>query len=149
MFKFVQSNSVIFVYFILKLDDGLMVEFICNNGKLVLFCFGDILFFEGLEQQFLGLKEGEKKVFLLEFDVVFGVFSLDLIQYFLCCEFMVVGELEVGVIMFFIVMDGSEMSGVICEINGDLIIVDFNYLLVGYIVYFDIEVLEIDLVLEV
>lgn len=50
--------------------------------------------------------------------------------------------------MFFIVMDGSEMSGVICEVNGDFIIVDFNYLLVGCIVYFDIEVLEIDLVLE-
>lgn len=62
---------------------------------------------------------------------------------------MDVGELEIGVIMFFIVMDGSEMSGVICEINGDFIIVDFNYLLVGQIVYFHIEVLEIDLVLEV
>lgn len=61
---------------------------------------------------------------------------------------MDVGELEIGVIMFFIVMDGSEMFGVIREINGDFIIVDFNYSLVGQIVYFDIEVLEIDSVLE-
>ena len=38
--------------------------------------------------------------------------------------------------------------GVIREINGDSITVDFNHPLAGRTVHFDIEVLEIDPVLE-
>ncbi|STM08320.1 FkbB-type 16 kD peptidyl-prolyl cis-trans isomerase [Escherichia coli] len=36
------------------------------------------------------------------------------------------GEPEIGAIMLFTAMDGSEMPGVIREINGDSITVDFN-----------------------
>lgn len=54
------------------------------------------------------------------------------------------GEPEIGAIMLFTAMDGSEMPGVIREINGDSITVDFNHPLAGQTVHFDIEVLEID-----
>ena len=50
--------------------------------------------------------------------------------------------------MLFTAMDGSEMPGVIREINGDSITVDFNHPLAGQTVHFDIEVLEIDPALE-
>lgn len=50
--------------------------------------------------------------------------------------------------MLFTAMDGNEMFGVIREINSDSIIIDFNHPMSGRIVHFDIEVLEIDLVLE-
>ncbi|EFI6268401.1 FKBP-type peptidyl-prolyl cis-trans isomerase, partial [Escherichia coli] len=58
------------------------------------------------------------------------------------------GEPEIGAIMLFTAMDGSEMPGVIREINGDSITVDFNHPLAGQTVHFDIEVLEIDPALE-
>lgn len=74
--------------------------------------------------------------------------SPDLIQYFSRREFMDAGEPEIGAIMLFTAMDGSEMPGVIREINGDSITVDFNHPLAGRTVHFDIEVLEIDPVLE-
>ena len=101
-----------------------------------------------LEQQLLGLKEGEKKAFSLEPDAAFGVPSPDLIQYFSRREFMDAGEPEIGAIMLFTAMDGSEMPGVIREINGDSITVDFNHPLAGRTVHFDVEVLEIDPALE-
>ncbi len=63
-------------------------------------------------------------------------------------EFMDAGEPEIGAIMLFHLMDGSEMPGVIREINGDSITVDFNHPLAGQTVHFDIEVLEIDPALE-
>ncbi len=148
MSKSVQSNSAMLVHFTLKLDDGSTAESTRNNGKPALFRLGDTSLSEGLEQQLLGLKEGEKKTFSLEPDAAFGVPSPDLIQYFSRREFMDAGEPEIGAIMLFTAMDGSEMPGVIREINGDSITVDFNHPLAGRTVHFDVEVLEIDPVLE-
>lgn len=87
MSKSVQSNSAILVHFTLKLDDGSTAESTRNNGKPALFRLGDTSLSEGLEQQLLGLKEGEKKAFSLEPDAAFGVPSPDLIQYFSRREF--------------------------------------------------------------
>ena len=101
-----------------------------------------------LQADKLGLKVGDKTTFSLEPDAAFGVPSPDLIQYFSRREFMDAGEPEIGAIMLFTAMDGSEMPGVIREINGDSITVDFNHPLAGQTVHFDIEVLEIDPALE-
>ena len=135
-------------HFTLKLDDGSTAESTRSNGKPALFRLGDTSLSEGLEQQLLGLKEGEKKAFSLEPDAAFGVPSPDLIQYFSRREFIDAGEPEIGAIMLFTAMDGSEMPGVIREVNGDSITVDFNHPLAGRTVHFDIEVLEIDPALE-
>ena len=150
MSKSVQSNSAVLVHFTLKLDDGsheiIHVDKMCNEcGNCTQFCPS---LSEGLEQQLLGLKEGEKKAFSLEPDAAFGVPSPDLIQYFSRREFIDAGEPELGAIMLFTAMDGSEMPGVIREVNGDSITVDFNHPLAGRTVHFDIEVLEIDPALE-
>ena len=122
MSESVQSNSAVLVHFTLKLDDGTTAESTRNNGKPALFRLGDASLSEGLEQHLLGLKVGDKTTFS--------------------------GEPEIGAIMLFTAMDGSEMPGVIREINGDSITVDFNHPLAGQTVHFDIEVLEIDPALE-
>ncbi|ONG10453.1 hypothetical protein BXT92_10125 [Klebsiella pneumoniae] len=77
MSKSVQSNSAVLVHFTLKLDDGSTAESTRSNGKPALFRLGDTSLSEGLEQQLLGLKEGEKKAFSLEPDAAFGVPSPD------------------------------------------------------------------------
>ena len=61
MSKSVQSNSAVLVHFTLKLDDGSTAESTRNNGKPALFRLGDTSLSEGLEQQLLGRKEGEKQ----------------------------------------------------------------------------------------
>ncbi|MGG7053820.1 FKBP-type peptidyl-prolyl cis-trans isomerase, partial [Salmonella enterica subsp. enterica] len=81
--------------------------------------------------QLLGFKEREKKPFSLEPDAAFGVPSPDLILFFSRREFMAAGEPEVGAILLFTAMDGSEMPGVIRDINVDSITVDFNHPLAG------------------
>lgn len=147
MSKSVQSNSAVLVHFTLKLDDGSTAESTRNNGKPALFRLGDTSLSEGLEQQLLGLKEGEKKAFSLGLTPHLAS-RADLIQYFSRREFIDAGEPEIGAIMLFTAMDGSEMPGVIREVNGDSITVDFNHPLAGRTVHFDIEVLEIDPALE-
>ncbi|QHM73970.1 FKBP-type peptidyl-prolyl cis-trans isomerase [Mixta intestinalis] len=144
----VQRDSAVLLHFTLKLDDGSTAESTRANGKPALFRLGDGSLSEALEAALLGLRVGDKKAFTLEPEAAFGSVSPDLVQYFSRRDFMQAGEPEVGAIMLFTGMDGSEMPGVIREIAGDSITVDFNHPLAGRTVHFDVEVLEIDPALE-
>lgn len=144
----VQHDSAVLVHFTLKLADGSTAESTRNNGKPALFSLGDGSLSSGLEAQLIGLKVGDKKAFSLTADDAFGSISPDLIQYFSRRDFTEAGEPEIGAIMLFSGMDGNEMPGVIREISGDSITVDFNHPLAGQTIHFDVEVLEIDPTLE-
>ncbi|KQN58070.1 FKBP-type peptidyl-prolyl cis-trans isomerase [Erwinia sp. Leaf53] len=144
----VQRDSAVLVHFTLKLADGSTAESTRSNGKPALFRLGDGSLSDGLESQLVGMKVGDKHAFALPPEDAFGGISPDLIQYFSRRDFVQAGEPEIGAIMLFSGMDGNEMPGVIREISGDSITVDFNHPLAGQTIHFDIEVLEIDPVLE-
>ncbi len=150
MTESVQSHSAVLVHFTLKLEDGSTAESTSASGKPALFRLGDGSGSrgDGLKEQLTGLKTGEKKSFTLAPEEAFGAVSPDLIQYFSRRDFMETGEPESGTIMLFSGMDGSEMPGVIREIAGDSITVDFNHPLAGQSIQFEVEVLEIDPELE-
>ncbi|CAO95760.1 FKBP-type peptidyl-prolyl cis-trans isomerase [Erwinia tasmaniensis] len=144
----VQSNSAVLVHFTLKLADGSTAESTRNNAKPALFRLGDGSLSPALENHLIGLSVGGKAAFALEAQDAFGSISPDLIQYFSRRDFVDAGEPEIGAIMLFSGMDGNEMPGVIREISGDSITVDFNHPLAGQTIHFDIDVLEIDPHLE-
>ncbi|MCS3433026.1 FKBP-type peptidyl-prolyl cis-trans isomerase [Klebsiella sp. BIGb0407] len=144
----VQQNSAVLVHFILKLEDGSTAESTRSSGKPALFRLGDTSLSPGLEAELIGLTAGEQKSFFLAPESAFGIPSPDMIQYFSRREFAAAGEPVPGAIMLFTGMDGSEMPGVVREVNGDSITVDFNHPLAGQTIHFDIEVLEVDPVLE-
>ncbi|WP_312055350.1 FKBP-type peptidyl-prolyl cis-trans isomerase [Pantoea brenneri] len=148
MSESVQRDSAVLVHFTLKLEDGSTAESTRANGKPALFRLGDGSLSAALEQALLGLTAGETKQFTLAPEEAFGSVSPDLIQYFSRRDFIDAGEPEVGAIMLFTGMGGSEMPGVIREVSGDSITVDFNHPLAGHRVQFDIEVLDIDPALE-
>lgn len=148
MTESVQRDSAVLVHFTLKLEDGSTAESTRANGKPALFRLGDGSLSAALEQALLGLKAGEAKQFTLAPEEAFGGVSPDLIQYFSRRDFIDAGEPEVGAIMLFSGMGGSEMPGVIREVSGDSITVDFNHPLAGHRIQFDVEVLEIDPALE-
>lgn len=148
MSESVQRDSAVLVHFTLKLEDGSTAESTRANGKPALFRLGDGSLSAALEQALLGLKAGETKQFTLAPEEALGSVSPDLIQYFSRRDFIDAGEPEVGAIMLFTGMGGSEMPGVIREVSGDSITVDFNHPLAGHRIQFDIEVLEIDPALE-
>jgi len=148
MSESVQRDSAVLVHFTLKLEDGSTAESTRAHGKPALFRLGDGSLSAALEQALLGLKAGETKQFTLAPEEAFGSVSPDLIQYFSRRDFIDAGEPEVGAIMLFTGMGGSEMPGVIREVSGDSITVDFNHPLAGHRIQFDIEVLEIDPALE-
>ena len=144
----VERDSAVLLHFTLKLEDGSVAESTSASGKPALFRLGDGSLSAALEQELLGLKAGDKHAFTLEPEAAVGAVSPDLIQYFSRRDFINAGEPEIGAIMLFTGMGGSEMPGVIREISGDSITVDFNHPLAGHQVHFDIDVLEVNPALE-
>lgn len=144
----VKNSSAVLVHFTLKLEDGSTAESTRSNGKPALFRLGDGSLSDALENQLLGLVVGDKRNFTLSPESAFGIKIPDLIQFFSRRDFMETGVPEVGVIMLFTAMDGSEQPGIVREVTEDSITVDFNHPLAGQHIDFDIEVLEIDPQLE-
>ncbi|MFC0228772.1 FKBP-type peptidyl-prolyl cis-trans isomerase [Serratia aquatilis] len=140
----VNNNSTLLAHFTLKLADGTTAESTHASGKPALFRLGDGSLSAPLEQQLLGLRAGDKCTFTLQPSAAFGTENPDLVQFFSRRDFTETGVPEVGTIMLFTAMDGSEMPGMVREVADDSITVDFNHPLAGHAVTFDIEVLEID-----
>ncbi|AFH93309.1 TPA: FKBP-type peptidyl-prolyl cis-trans isomerase [Providencia stuartii] len=144
----VQPQSAVLLHFTLKLEDGSTADSSHSQGKPALFSLGDGSLSPELEAQLVGLNVGEKKSFSLPGDTVFGKHNPDLIQYFSLRDFTETGIPEIGTIMLFTAMNGSEMPGVVKSIEGESVTIDFNHPLAEQQITFDIEVLEIDPQLE-
>ncbi|HHR6052720.1 TPA: FKBP-type peptidyl-prolyl cis-trans isomerase [Providencia alcalifaciens] len=144
----IQAQSSVLLNFTLKLEDGSTADSSQAQGKPALFALGNDSLSPELEAQLIGLSEGEKKTFSLAGDKVFGKHNPDLVQYFSLRDFMETGTPEIGTIMLFTAMNGSEMPGVVKAIEGESITVDFNHPLAEQQITFEIEVLEIDPQLE-
>ncbi|WBM61400.1 FKBP-type peptidyl-prolyl cis-trans isomerase [Providencia sp. PROV188] len=139
----IQAQSSVLLHFTLKLEDGSTADSSHAQGKPALFALGNDSLSPELEAQLIGLSEGEKKTFSLAGDTVFGKHNPDLVQYFSLRDFMETGIPEIGTIMLFTGMNGSEMPGVVKAIEGESITVDFNHPLAEQQITFEIEVLEI------
>ncbi|MBF1994316.1 FKBP-type peptidyl-prolyl cis-trans isomerase [Serratia symbiotica] len=138
------AGSAVLVHFTLKLEDGVIADSTRSSGKPALFRLGDGSLSAPLEEQLLGLHAGDTCTFTLPPQAAFGAENPDLIQFFSPRDFTEIGVPEVGTIMLFTAIDGSEMPGVVRAVVEDSITVDFNHPLAGHPVTFDIEVLAID-----
>ncbi|MFE8117834.1 FKBP-type peptidyl-prolyl cis-trans isomerase [Brenneria goodwinii] len=144
MSETVQSNSAVLVHFTLTLEDGSVAESTRENGKPALFRLGDGSLSDELEQHLRGLKRGEKRQFTLPPESAFGLQNPDMIQFFLRRDFALTGVPDVGTIMLFSGIGGTDMPGIVREVAEESVTVDFNHPLAGQSITFDLEVLDID-----
>ncbi|WP_241579249.1 FKBP-type peptidyl-prolyl cis-trans isomerase [Rosenbergiella nectarea] len=144
----VTADSRVVVELILTLSDGSVAESTKVNNKPALLTLGDQSLSPKLEAELLGRAVGSQHKFSLAAEDAFGASNPDLVQYFSRQSFMEAGEPEVGTIMLFSAIDGSEMPGIVREISGDSVTVDFNHPLAGQDITFDIEIIDINPVLE-
>jgi FKBP-type peptidyl-prolyl cis-trans isomerase SlpA len=140
----VGENSEVLMHFILKLDDGSTAESTHLQGKPALFRLGDGSLSDALEQHLLGLRCGDKVSFSLPPESAFGNKSPDLVQFFSESDFLQTGIPDAGTIMMFTAADGSELPGLVQDVNNGSVTVDFNHPLAGQNIHFEIDVLQID-----
>ncbi|CAM3717882.1 FKBP-type peptidyl-prolyl cis-trans isomerase [Vibrio aquimaris] len=138
------QQSAVTLHFTIKLQDGSVADSTYNMGKPAKFVMGDGSLSENFEQCLLGLKVGDQKTVELQAKDAFGAPNPDNVHHMDRAKFVGDAEVEIGTVMAFSGPDGVEIPGIITEIAGDSVTVDFNHPLAGQDVTFEVEILSVE-----
>ena len=140
----INQDSAVTLHFTIKMQDGSVADSTHNMGKPAKFVMGDGSLSENFEQCLLGLQVGEEKAIELKAADAFGMPNPDHIHHMDKTKFAGDSDVEVGTIMAFSGPDGMEIPGIITDIAGDSVTVDFNHPLAGQDVTFDVNILAVE-----
>ncbi|MGF1725941.1 FKBP-type peptidyl-prolyl cis-trans isomerase [Photobacterium nomapromontoriensis] len=140
----ITKNSEVLMHFAIRLDDGSVADSTHAAGKPAKFRMGDGSLTDNFEQCLLGLKLGQKSDFKLDPEDAFGMPNPDNIHHVDRAKFSGDVPAEVGCIIAFAGPDGSDIPGIITDVTGDSVTVDFNHPLAGQRVTFEVEVVAIE-----
>lgn len=140
----IKSNSQVTLHFTIKLTNGVVADSTHNMGKPARLIIGDGSLSENFENHLLGLVSGDKRTIELKAIDAFGMPNPDNIHHMDRSKFVGNAAAEVGTIMAFTGPDGMEIPGIITEMAGDSVTVDFNHPLAGQDVIFEVEILSVE-----
>jgi FKBP-type peptidyl-prolyl cis-trans isomerase SlpA len=138
----IQKDSVILVHITMKLSDGSAADSTKVNNKPAKIIMGDNSISPAFEAELIGMSVGTLKEFTLSPKDAFGETNPDNIHYMDIDKFSAEAPAKVGNIITFS-QPGGELPGMIKEINGNSVTIDFNHPLAGQTVTFAIELVEI------
>ncbi len=138
------QDSAVTLHFTIKLSDGSVADSTHNMGKPAKLIIGDGSLSENFEKCLIGLQSGDAKAIELKAVDAFGLPNPDNIHYMDRNKFVGEADVEVGTVMAFSGPDGMEIPGIITEIAGDSVTVDFNHPLAGQDVTFEVEILSVE-----
>lgn len=138
----IQKDSSILVHITMKLSDGSAADSTKVNNKPAKIIMGDNSISPAFEAELIGMSIGEKKEFTLAAKDAFGETNPDNIHYMDIDKFSAEVPAQVGNIITFS-QPGGELPGMIKEINGNSVTIDFNHPLAGQTVTFVIDLVDI------
>lgn len=138
----IQNDSSILVHITMKLSDGSAADSTKVNNKPAKIIMGDNSISPAFETQLIGMATGETREFTLEAKDAFGETNPDNIHYMGLDKFSAEVPAEIGNIITF-TQPGGDLPGMIKEVNGDSVTIDFNHPLAGQTVTFVIDLVEI------
>lgn len=136
------SSTVIF-HFDIKLADGSAAESTRVHNKPAKSQMGDGSLSPAFEAQLMGLTAGDSKTFTLAPQDAFGMPNPDNIYYVDRSRFSLEAPAQVGMIIGFAMPDGSELPGLVREVVGDSVTIDFNHPLAGQTLTFSVEIVQV------
>ncbi|TYK64433.1 FKBP-type peptidyl-prolyl cis-trans isomerase [Colwellia echini] len=138
----IQNDSSILVHVTMKLSDGSAADSTKVNNKPAKIIMGDNSISPAFEAELLGMVVGDSREFTLEAKDAFGEPNPDNIHYMDVDKFTAEVPAKVGNIITFS-QPGGELPGMIKEVNGSSVTIDFNHPLAGQTVTFVIDLVEI------
>jgi FKBP-type peptidyl-prolyl cis-trans isomerase SlpA len=144
MTKLIDKQSEVVMHFDLKLNDGSAADSTRVNNKPAKLVMGDGSLTDNFENCLLGLKTGDKKSFTLAPEDAFGMPNPDNIHHMYKSRFDAQTPVDLGTIIAFSQPDGSEVPGIVREVAGTSVTVDFNHPLAGQTVIFDVEIISVN-----
>ncbi|PWK50912.1 FKBP-type peptidyl-prolyl cis-trans isomerase [Pleionea mediterranea] len=142
--QIVEQDSLVYTHMTLKLGDGSVADSSRANGKPSVIEMGGDAISPAMESELLGLRAGESKSFTLSAEDAFGESDPNLIQFMDLHQFPSDIELKEGSVVAFEQPNGSSVPGIISEIQGHSVKVDFNHPLAGQRITFDVEILSVN-----
>jgi FKBP-type peptidyl-prolyl cis-trans isomerase SlpA len=139
----VEKHSRVLADVTVKLMNGLIADSTKVNGKPSWLVMGDGSFSSAFENELLGKQAGDNLVFELEAEEAFGKANPDLIQFMDISQFPNDLELKKGAIIAFDQPSGGQLPGLIRQVEGSSVKVDFNHPLAGEKVVFEIEIKQV------
>lgn len=136
------GHEVIF-HFSIKLSDDSVADSTKVNNKPAKLTIGDGNLTPGFEQCLMGLEKGDEKSFTLQPEDAFGQPNPDNIYFVDRDKFGPEVQPEVGTIVAFTQPDGAELPGMIREVAGQSVTVDFNHPLAGQVLTFEVEIIDV------
>lgn len=140
--KIETGHEVVF-HFSIKLSDDSVADSTKVNNKPAKLTIGDGNLTPGFEACLIGLQKGDEKSFTLQPSEAFGEPNPDNIYYLDRDKFGAEIPAEVGTIVAFTQPDGAELPGMIREVAGQSVTVDFNHPLAGQVLTFDVEIIDV------
>jgi len=138
----IKQGSKVSMHFAIKLEDGQVVDSTFERMPAK-FAMGDGNLLPGFEEFLLGLTTGDHKEFDIPPEKGFGQYNPQNTQEMKRNSFPVDMPVAQGLMVSFADAQGSELPGVISEINGDWVTVDFNHPLAGKTLKFEVQILGV------
>ncbi|GGW52885.1 FKBP-type peptidyl-prolyl cis-trans isomerase [Alishewanella tabrizica] len=139
----INDRSTVVFHFDIKLSDGSAAESTRVHNKPAKLQMGDGSLSPAFEAELLGLTIGAKKTFTLAPEDAYGMPNPDNIYYVDRSKFSADAPAKVGAIIGFGMPDGSELPGLVREVVGDSVTVDFNHPLAGQTLTFNVEIVQV------
>ncbi len=141
--KSVDANSLVYIDLKLTTDDGVTIN-ANHSEKPVVICLGDGSMSDAFEHHVVGMMLGQEKSFRLESADALGEYQPNLVQFMDLHSFPNDIELAEGIIIEFAAPNGEPMPGVVKEVAGHSVKVDFNHPFAGEAITFNVLVRGID-----
>lgn len=139
----VEKKSRVLADVTVKLMNGSIADSTKVSGKPSWLVMGDGSFSPSFENELLEKQAGDNLVFELEAEDAFGKANPDLIQFMDISQFPNDLELKEGAIIAFDQPSGGQLPGLIRQVEGSSVKVDFNHPLAGEKVVFEIEIKQV------
>ncbi len=143
MSNVITEQSVVILHITMKLEDGSVADSSKVGDRPAKILMGDQSLSPAFEQNLLGLTAGDEKSFELAPEDAFGQINPDNIHHMDRSRFSLDAPAEAGQIIAFSQPGGGEVPGIIREVQGDSVTVDFNHPLAGHTITFEVEIVEI------
>lgn len=138
----IQAGSKVTLHFSLKLDNGQVMDSNFDQEPAEL-TVGDGNLPEGFESYLMGLAAGDEKQFTVPPEHAFGAHNPHNIQEMKRSAFAADMPIAPGLVVSFADAKNAELPGVIAEVNGDDVSVDFNHPLAGKTLLFDVHIVSV------
>ena len=139
----VQPGDTLSLHFALRVRGGDEIDSSFDDVPITL-TVGDGTLIPSLEQWLIGLAPGERHVFLLDAAQAFGAHDPALIQTLPLGDFSTEVLPTLDSVLEFSLPNGTALAGRIIFLTDTHARVDFNHLLAGLPIEFEVEVVSID-----